>query len=248
MTTGIAARTRVAHFELVAMPRLRERCVTRTGGISAGAVSPHRVRTSAAILTAAMPISRNSPPGTSLRSAGRSTRIASRLGLGTLMPSTGGPTSACTAGETRHSPLNDNLSSIWRLPRRRQEAHENRVASETGERRTRIAAAWLAAPEVYQVADSVPRPMARCNLPTGTRYRGPGKITRGSDISVPDRGSNRKNTACGGYQHAVVGRHRFNFSPASNPDARQSLPDIIMCNGPAYRNQPADLGLVKNFP
>tara|TARA_B100000674_G_scaffold449732_1_gene419146 strand:- start:230 stop:1828 length:1599 start_codon:yes stop_codon:yes gene_type:complete len=45
-----------------------------------------------------------------------------------------------------------------------------------------------------------------------------------------------------GYQHAVVGRHQFNFSPASNPDDGYSLPDIIMCNGPAYRKQLADLG------
>ena len=44
-----------------------------------------------------------------------------------------------------------------------------------------------------------------------------------------------------GYQHAVIGRHQFNFSPASNPDAEHSLPDIIMCNGPAYRKQLADL-------
>ena len=45
-----------------------------------------------------------------------------------------------------------------------------------------------------------------------------------------------------GYQHAVVGRHQFNFSPSSNSDIEHSLPDIIMCNGPAYRKQLADLG------
>jgi hypothetical protein len=45
-----------------------------------------------------------------------------------------------------------------------------------------------------------------------------------------------------GYQHAVIGRHQFNFSPASNPDGEQSLPDKIMCNGPAYRDQLVELG------
>lgn len=45
-----------------------------------------------------------------------------------------------------------------------------------------------------------------------------------------------------GYQHAVIGRHQFNFSPASNPDGEQSLPDRIMCNGPAYRDQLVSLG------
>ena len=45
-----------------------------------------------------------------------------------------------------------------------------------------------------------------------------------------------------GYQHAVIGRHQFNFSPASNPDGDQSLPDRIMCNGPAYRDQLVELG------
>lgn len=45
-----------------------------------------------------------------------------------------------------------------------------------------------------------------------------------------------------GYQHAVVGRHQFNFSPMSNPDDSQSLPDRIVCNGPAYHDQLVELG------
>ena len=45
-----------------------------------------------------------------------------------------------------------------------------------------------------------------------------------------------------GYQHAVIGRHQFNFSPRSNPDGDDSLPDVIMCNGPAYRQQLEELG------
>jgi len=46
-----------------------------------------------------------------------------------------------------------------------------------------------------------------------------------------------------GYQHAVIGPHQFNFSPASNPDGLDSLPDTIICNGPAYRSQLARLGI-----
>ena len=46
-----------------------------------------------------------------------------------------------------------------------------------------------------------------------------------------------------GYQHAVVGRHQFNFSPHSNSDGMDSLPNIIACNGSGYRRQLAKLGV-----
>ena len=46
-----------------------------------------------------------------------------------------------------------------------------------------------------------------------------------------------------GYQHAVVGRHQFNYRPGSNPDGLGSIPDIVVCNGRAYRNQLARFGL-----
>ncbi|MDA0991011.1 MAG: hypothetical protein O3A51_09695, partial [Verrucomicrobia bacterium] len=39
-----------------------------------------------------------------------------------------------------------------------------------------------------------------------------------------------------GYQHTVIGRHQLNYSPASNRDGATSLPDLILCNGPAYRD------------
>lgn len=39
-----------------------------------------------------------------------------------------------------------------------------------------------------------------------------------------------------GYQHTVVGPHHFNYSPNGNPDNHESLPDQIVCNGPAYRD------------
>ena len=36
-----------------------------------------------------------------------------------------------------------------------------------------------------------------------------------------------------GYLHATVGRGELNYSPASNPDGLESIPDIILTNGPA---------------
>lgn len=56
------------------------------------------------------------------------------------------------------------------------------------------------------------------------------------------RSAHRQNIATVGYQHAVIGRHQFNFSPMSNPDGPQSLPNTIMCNGAAYRAQLLGLG------
>ncbi len=47
-----------------------------------------------------------------------------------------------------------------------------------------------------------------------------------------------------GYQHTVVGPHQLNFSPVTNADGETSLPDTIVCNGPAYRDQLADWGIV----
>jgi hypothetical protein len=40
-----------------------------------------------------------------------------------------------------------------------------------------------------------------------------------------------------GYQHAVIGPHQFNPGPASNPDGLASVPDRIICSGPAYHDQ-----------
>ncbi len=40
-----------------------------------------------------------------------------------------------------------------------------------------------------------------------------------------------------GYQHAVIGPQQLNPSPASNPDGLNSIPDRIICSGPAYRDQ-----------
>ncbi|MCH7935538.1 MAG: hypothetical protein IH994_00405 [Proteobacteria bacterium] len=46
-----------------------------------------------------------------------------------------------------------------------------------------------------------------------------------------------------GYQHTVIGPHQLNFSPTANKDGLDSLPDIIVCDGPAYRDQLLDWGV-----
>ena len=56
------------------------------------------------------------------------------------------------------------------------------------------------------------------------------------------RSARRSGARTVGYQHAVIGRHQLNFSPRSNPDGEGSLPDKIICNGPAYRDQLLRLG------
>lgn len=40
-----------------------------------------------------------------------------------------------------------------------------------------------------------------------------------------------------GYQHATIGRHAANQSPAANADGLDGLPDGILCNGAAGRDQ-----------
>lgn len=46
-----------------------------------------------------------------------------------------------------------------------------------------------------------------------------------------------------GYQHTVVGRQIFNYSPKSNRDGLSSVPDTVLCNGPATRTQLETLGI-----
>lgn len=58
-------------------------------------------------------------------------------------------------------------------------------------------------------------------------------VRRCGDLGVETRG----------YQHTVVGRHRLNFSPKTNFDGERSLPDRIICNGPAYLEQLIQFGL-----
>ena len=40
-----------------------------------------------------------------------------------------------------------------------------------------------------------------------------------------------------GYQHAVIGLQQFNPCPKSNVDGLNSIPETIICSGPAYYNQ-----------
>jgi len=40
-----------------------------------------------------------------------------------------------------------------------------------------------------------------------------------------------------GYQHSVIGNQMLNYSPGSNPDGLASIPDLILCSGPATRHR-----------
>ena len=49
-----------------------------------------------------------------------------------------------------------------------------------------------------------------------------------------------------GYQHTVIGPHQFNYAAETNLDGAASLPDIIACDGPAYRDELAAWGAPKD--
>jgi hypothetical protein len=49
------------------------------------------------------------------------------------------------------------------------------------------------------------------------------------------RAARRNDVKTVGYQHATVGAREWNHAPGSNPDGQASLPDLILCNGPANR-------------
>ena len=40
-----------------------------------------------------------------------------------------------------------------------------------------------------------------------------------------------------GYQHTVIGPHQFNYAVHTNHDGLESIPDHIVADGPAYRNE-----------
>ncbi|MBT6825512.1 MAG: hypothetical protein HOA60_05175 [Rhodospirillales bacterium] len=46
-----------------------------------------------------------------------------------------------------------------------------------------------------------------------------------------------------GYQHTVVGPHQINYSTCTNPDGLDSIPEKVICDGPAYRNEIAAWGV-----
>ncbi len=56
------------------------------------------------------------------------------------------------------------------------------------------------------------------------------------------REARRLGVATIGYQHTVIGPHQMNYGVAANIDGEASLPETIVCDGPAYRDQLADWG------
>jgi hypothetical protein len=46
-----------------------------------------------------------------------------------------------------------------------------------------------------------------------------------------------------GYQHTVVGKHLYNYGTAAISDGEDGIPDYVLCNGPAYRDQLAEWGV-----
>jgi hypothetical protein len=57
------------------------------------------------------------------------------------------------------------------------------------------------------------------------------------------RTANRKDIRTIGFQHTVIGPHMFGHSPEANTDGLDSIPGLILCNGPAYRDNLADRGI-----
>jgi len=58
--------------------------------------------------------------------------------------------------------------------------------------------------------------------------------------------AHQRGIATVGYQHTVVSKHIFNYSPKSNPDGIKGLPQSVLCNGPAFRRQLEALGVPKD--
>jgi len=46
-----------------------------------------------------------------------------------------------------------------------------------------------------------------------------------------------------GYQHTVIGPHQINYAVHSNPDGLTSIPDLVVADGPAYRDELLAWGL-----
>ena len=57
------------------------------------------------------------------------------------------------------------------------------------------------------------------------------------------RAARKRGVGTVGYQHTVIGPHMYNQSPASNPDGIDGLPDLVVCNGPAYARNLVDWGV-----
>ncbi len=57
------------------------------------------------------------------------------------------------------------------------------------------------------------------------------------------RAAGARGTRTAGYLHTVVGPHMYNQSPRPNPDGLESIPGLILCNGPAYRADLERMGM-----
>lgn len=51
------------------------------------------------------------------------------------------------------------------------------------------------------------------------------------------RAARRLGVPTAGYQHTVIGPYQLNYSTATNHDGLDSIPDLVVSNGPAYRNE-----------
>jgi len=49
-----------------------------------------------------------------------------------------------------------------------------------------------------------------------------------------------------GYQHTVIGPHQINYAVYSNPDGLRSIPNKVIADGPAYRDEMADWGVPRD--
>jgi hypothetical protein len=57
------------------------------------------------------------------------------------------------------------------------------------------------------------------------------------------RSARQNKIATVGYQHSVIGPQMLNYSPASNVDGLESVPDKVLCTGPATYRKLAEWGV-----
>jgi len=51
------------------------------------------------------------------------------------------------------------------------------------------------------------------------------------------RATHKRNISTIGYQHTVIGPHQFNYATHTNHDGLISIPDVVVADGPAYRDE-----------
>ncbi len=60
------------------------------------------------------------------------------------------------------------------------------------------------------------------------------------------RSGNKYGVQTLGYQHTVVGPHQINYSTRTNSDGLSSIPETVICDGPAYRDEVTAWGVPDN--